>query len=206
GYQHVDTNNLVESWHKTLKKVHLGNKRNVRTDYLIYLLFRITNTDFRLTHFKIKSGLQPAPLSAYDKARKAKAMCLNDTIAKDMVIDNMDDALFMVKSFTTPGAQVYTILEINYDHTTPLPQPARNDVNDPDNSDDNNERLHDFGPPLQEMISPALLVQLQASRAREQAARTEMETRRKRARETEMAEEFEQCEVELTDLLFGLTK
>ena len=82
----------MESWHKTLKKVHLGHERNVRADYLIYLLHNIVNTDFRVTYLKIKTGLLSVELSTYDKTRKAKAMRLEHSLAKDMVTEQMNES------------------------------------------------------------------------------------------------------------------
>ncbi|KAI7826598.1 hypothetical protein BC939DRAFT_491767 [Gamsiella multidivaricata] len=60
--QEVTTNNWVESWHKTLKQKHLGHERNVRADYLVYLLEGAVDADFRVEYFKIKNGLAPPPL------------------------------------------------------------------------------------------------------------------------------------------------
>ena len=87
----MDTNNLVESWHKTLKKCHLGSKCNVRADYLFYLLYDIVNTEFRVKFLKIKSGFLPLGLSAYDKKRKAIATALDPFDARAMVTEHMDE-------------------------------------------------------------------------------------------------------------------
>ncbi|KAG0272366.1 hypothetical protein BGZ97_010990, partial [Linnemannia gamsii] len=59
NYQHTNTNNLVESWHKTLKRQHLGYERDLRADDLVCLLQGVVDVDFRTTHFKITHGLQP---------------------------------------------------------------------------------------------------------------------------------------------------
>ncbi|KAF9342095.1 hypothetical protein BGX26_008378, partial [Mortierella sp. AD094] len=69
-YQHVDTNNLLESWHKTLKKNYLGKERNVRADYLLYTLQGPVNIDTRIEYIKINQGILPTPLSEYDRKRK----------------------------------------------------------------------------------------------------------------------------------------
>ncbi|KAG0354803.1 hypothetical protein BGZ54_001477, partial [Gamsiella multidivaricata] len=121
NYQHVDTNNLVESWHKTPKKVHLGNERNVCADYLIFLLYNIIKTDFRVTYLKTRKGLLPVELSAYDKMKKAKAMNLELSLAKDMITEKMDEFkdplyLYLVK-------RIYNVFEINYDSML-SPKPA----------------------------------------------------------------------------------
>ncbi|KAK3830938.1 MAG: hypothetical protein JOS17DRAFT_775154 [Linnemannia elongata] len=84
-YHHTNTNNLVESWHKTLKRQHLGYERDLHADDLICLLQGVVDVDFRATHFKITHGLQPIVLSQYGKANKAKAMALAFDVAGNMV-------------------------------------------------------------------------------------------------------------------------
>ena len=92
NYQHMDTNNMIESWHKTLKRNHLRNERNVRADYLIYLLQGAVNKDFRIAYYKIKHGIEPLTLSAYDKQRQAKAMALTIEVASQLVTPNMEES------------------------------------------------------------------------------------------------------------------
>ncbi|KAK3804606.1 MAG: hypothetical protein JOS17DRAFT_670160, partial [Linnemannia elongata] len=96
NYQHTNTNNLVESWHKTLKRQHLGYERDLRADDLVCLLQGVVDVDFRTTHFKITHGLQPIVLSQYDKANKAKAMALAFDVASNMkysISANVDSML-----------------------------------------------------------------------------------------------------------------
>ncbi|KAI8597229.1 hypothetical protein EDD21DRAFT_385987 [Dissophora ornata] len=200
-YQHVDTNNLIESWHKTLKKHHLGSERNVRADFLIYLLQGVTNTDFRVTYYKIRQGLQPLQLSEYDRKRRAKAMALDFDTARNMITERMDER----KSFTQPGTEysvsvdmnryklpckhmylaprVYIDLEILNGGDPVLPQ-------EPQEPQEAIGVDQDFGPPLGGTLSPHLVLQLQATRAEHQEAQ-------KRAREEEIAEAFQECEREM---------
>ncbi|KAG0195928.1 hypothetical protein BGX28_000358 [Mortierella sp. GBA30] len=112
GHQHIDTNNLIESWHKTLKKHHLGSERNVRADFLIYLLQGVVNQDFRLTYYKIKNGFQPLALSSYDKQRKAKAMALRFDQALELVNGRLEESKFMVKSFTGSSLEYDVAVDI----------------------------------------------------------------------------------------------
>ncbi|KAF9079089.1 hypothetical protein BGX23_005099, partial [Mortierella sp. AD031] len=91
NYQHTNTNNLVESWHKTLKRQHLGYERDLRGDDLICLLQGVVDIDFRTSHFKIVNGLQPMPLSEYDKSIKAKAMALSFDDAKVMTSELIEE-------------------------------------------------------------------------------------------------------------------
>ncbi|KAG0218945.1 hypothetical protein BGX31_011471, partial [Mortierella sp. GBA43] len=91
NYQHIDTNNLVESWHKTLKRHHLGKERNLRADFVVYLLQGAVDRDFRMTYLKINRGVQPLRLSQYDKKRKGRAMELSLDIARIMITVNLDE-------------------------------------------------------------------------------------------------------------------
>ncbi|KAG0365627.1 hypothetical protein BGX24_004036 [Mortierella sp. AD032] len=91
NYQHINTNNLVESWHKTLKRQHLGYERDLRGDDLIHLLQGVVEIDFRTLHFKAVHGLEPMVLSEYDRGVKAKAMKLQFEHAKNMVTEIMED-------------------------------------------------------------------------------------------------------------------
>ena len=52
------------------------------------------------------------------------------------------------------------------------------------------ESTKELGPRLEDIISPQLILQLPASRAREQAAKVLEEETKKRAREVVIAEEF----------------
>jgi len=91
NYQHTNTNNLVESWHKTLKRQHLGHERDLRADDLVCLLQGVVDIDFRTSHFKVVHGLQPIPLSDYDKDIRAKAMALEFENAKNMVTEMIEE-------------------------------------------------------------------------------------------------------------------
>ncbi|KAI7818481.1 hypothetical protein BC939DRAFT_480369 [Gamsiella multidivaricata] len=62
------------------------------------------------------------------------------------------------------------------------------------------ENIDGFGPPPQQTISQHLAIQLQASRAGEQAARAQMEIAKKRAREEAIAEGFEKYQRDLETL------
>ncbi|KAF9099680.1 hypothetical protein BGX27_000541 [Mortierella sp. AM989] len=74
NYQHIDTNNLIESWHKTLRHQFLGRERNVRPDYLIYLLQGAVEIGFRVSYLVTVKGAAPVTLDGYLKKRKAKAL------------------------------------------------------------------------------------------------------------------------------------
>lgn len=84
----MDTNNLVESWHRTLKTHHLGKERNLRADYVVYLLQGAVEVDFRMTYLKINRGIQPLQISQYDKKRKARAMALSLEDARHKITEN----------------------------------------------------------------------------------------------------------------------
>ncbi len=79
----------MESWHKTLKKCHLGSERNVRADLLIYLLHEVVNSDFRVSRLKIKAGVSRPKLSSYDKNRNAACMSLDLADAVTMVTEQL---------------------------------------------------------------------------------------------------------------------
>ncbi|KAF9185107.1 hypothetical protein BGZ50_003272, partial [Haplosporangium sp. Z 11] len=80
------------SWHKALKKQHLGSERDLRPDDLIFLLQGVVDIDFRTTYLMIANRLQPIRLSEYDAKRKAKAMELPIEVAKDMITAVNDDS------------------------------------------------------------------------------------------------------------------
>ncbi|KAG0235466.1 hypothetical protein BGW42_005252 [Actinomortierella wolfii] len=63
GFPDLNTNNLLESWHKTLKKHYLRNERNVRPDYLIWMLNTAMDIDIRVEYYSIRNGLQAPRLS-----------------------------------------------------------------------------------------------------------------------------------------------
>ena len=52
---------------------HLRQERNVRADYLIYLLQGAVDLDFRVSYYKIANGYERIPLSAADKERRKRA-------------------------------------------------------------------------------------------------------------------------------------
>ncbi|KAF9209506.1 hypothetical protein BGZ49_003620, partial [Haplosporangium sp. Z 27] len=85
NYQHVDTDNLVESWRKTFKSEYLQRERNVRADYLIYLLQGTVEIGFRVPYLVNVKGMNPVTLDRYLKMRKARALeiVLND--ARQMI-------------------------------------------------------------------------------------------------------------------------
>lgn len=81
----------MESWHKTLKRQHLGSERDLHPDDLIFLLQGVVDIDFRTIYFKIINKLLPTWLSEYDVKRKAKAMALPFDVAEGMVTAKVDD-------------------------------------------------------------------------------------------------------------------
>ncbi|KAG0219290.1 hypothetical protein BGW41_008258, partial [Actinomortierella wolfii] len=82
--QEITTNNWIESWHKTLKQKYLGHERQVRADYLLYLLQAAVN-DIRMDYIKIKNGLLPLPTSKLDRMRKGRATAVPLERALQMV-------------------------------------------------------------------------------------------------------------------------
>ncbi|KAK3825338.1 MAG: hypothetical protein J3Q66DRAFT_262046, partial [Benniella sp.] len=80
-----DTNNLLESWFRSLKQCHLGGRRNQRADFIIHLLQGPVENDLRTQSVKVKRGIQPARLSQYDKYRKDRAMQMDLEEARAMI-------------------------------------------------------------------------------------------------------------------------
>ncbi|KAF9344663.1 hypothetical protein BGX26_004058 [Mortierella sp. AD094] len=101
GHQQINTNNLVESWHKTLKEQHLRKERNLRPDDLIYLLQGVVDVDFRTTYLRIVNDMQDVKLLEHDHKRKSKAMVISFNDAQNMVTAMIEDQKFLIKSFTT---------------------------------------------------------------------------------------------------------
>ena len=91
NYQHNDTNNLVESWHKTLKSQYLRSERNLRPDDLVHLLQGVVDIDFRTLYFKRLNNMIPHKLSSYNIKEKAKTDAIDLDIAKTMVGPDTDE-------------------------------------------------------------------------------------------------------------------
>ncbi|KAF9188568.1 hypothetical protein BGZ51_000509 [Haplosporangium sp. Z 767] len=74
---YLDKNWLTDeerpNWHKSLKKHYLRNERNVRPDYLMYILITEIDLDSHATYFMIKNGLEAPKMSKADKRRKKRA-------------------------------------------------------------------------------------------------------------------------------------
>jgi hypothetical protein len=88
----INTNNLVENWHRTLKNVYLEKKKNVRADCLIYILQGPVDVDFQITRDDIISGRQRPPLSMYDKRRWREAQEIEVDRALEMVALDMQES------------------------------------------------------------------------------------------------------------------
>lgn len=71
----------METWHKTLKRQHLGSQRNLRPDDLVHLLQGAVDIDFQQRLYQITEGFVDPPLSTYDARRKKKAMDLDFNVA-----------------------------------------------------------------------------------------------------------------------------
>ncbi|KAF9185406.1 hypothetical protein BGZ50_003076 [Haplosporangium sp. Z 11] len=84
--------------------------------------------------------------------------------------------------------RIYIDLVINYDSALSAPTPA-NENTDMENMESTNE----LGLRREDIISPQLILQLQAVRVRQQAAKVQEEEMKKRTRELAIAEDFEDC-------------
>ena len=58
---------------------------------MVYLLQGAVDFDFRVIYLKISRGIEPLPLSEYDKKRKTRAMALSLADARDKVARNIDE-------------------------------------------------------------------------------------------------------------------
>ncbi|KAI8606431.1 hypothetical protein EDD21DRAFT_410158 [Dissophora ornata] len=133
-------------------------ERNVRADILVYVLRGAMNTESRVTYYKIKSGLLPIELSQYDKRRKAKAMELDITVAKDLVGQKLNESkVCTAQKLSVIDLFLFTDFEINY---SPDQAPA-----------DTMNNAEDCSPNLEDTISECLALQLKASRAEASEAR-----------------------------------
>lgn len=96
----ITTNNLLESWHKSLKKHYLRNERNVRPDYLMYMLMTEIDLDSRVTYFMIKNGLEIPKMSKSDKRRKKRADDLPEDVAEQMVRSELANGIVSNQTLT----------------------------------------------------------------------------------------------------------
>lgn len=101
GFPEINTNNLLESWHKTLKKHYLRNERNVRPDYLIWMLTTVVDVDARVEYHNITNGFQAPRMSEFDKKKRRKR-------AYDLSIEQI------VEMVTTNGQHVRKIQNFFY--------------------------------------------------------------------------------------------
>ncbi|KAK3836266.1 MAG: hypothetical protein J3R72DRAFT_450473 [Linnemannia gamsii] len=183
-YQHINTNNLVESWHATLKRQHMEHIRDMRGDDLIHLLTGVVDIDFRTHHFK-------------------------DMIAK---LDENNE--FIVNSFTTPDvkytvsvdaqaarllsfrhkmpckhlylvSRIYNSMDISYDGSDMFLRDE--DVTDDDMNNgsevDDDDSSEDEIPAAWRVIVPLVVLQMELARAEKKAERRKL-------RESERAIEF----------------
>ncbi|KAF9169588.1 hypothetical protein BGX20_010107 [Mortierella sp. AD010] len=76
----------------------------VRVDYLLYLLQGAID-DFHIEYIKMKSGLEPLPISQEDKLRKRRAAAVPFEHALSMTTPLFDEKKCIVKSFKSPTVQ-----------------------------------------------------------------------------------------------------
>ncbi|KAI8139858.1 hypothetical protein BJV82DRAFT_483312, partial [Fennellomyces sp. T-0311] len=50
----INTNNHVESWHRTLKETYLGKLRRQRADVLVYILWENVLPDVMTSHVQAR--------------------------------------------------------------------------------------------------------------------------------------------------------
>ncbi|KAK3821219.1 MAG: hypothetical protein J3Q66DRAFT_332843 [Benniella sp.] len=217
-YQHIDTNNLLECWFRTLKRYHLED-RKLRADFVIHKLQGAIDDDFRVQYIKVKHGVQHVKLSKWEKESQARAARLDLEEARSMV-NKGKNGNFMVKSFTGSGEEytvtvdveryllrscscpdyvkqkmpckhmylvqrVYQGLTLEQHNGPTHTKPARaQETTDVDSK---------IALPPESIISPHLLRQLEAERAKERE-------QRKRKTEEVTAQAFENCESESQDL------
>ncbi|KAF9983003.1 hypothetical protein BGZ79_005847, partial [Entomortierella chlamydospora] len=90
-YMDINTNNHVESWHKILKWNYLVQERNVRPDYLIYILQNAVDVDFRMIYWKIKNKIKTSLLTIDDKLRRRNAQQFPFDLAKEKITENLSE-------------------------------------------------------------------------------------------------------------------
>ncbi|KAF9908070.1 hypothetical protein BX616_000247 [Lobosporangium transversale] len=202
-YQHVNTNNLLESWFNALETHALEGKRGLRIDLLIYKLQGPIDQDFRTQYFKVKNGIQLATLSQYDQERLARAMAVSPVEARAMVCEKLVEKEFAVKSSEESGVEYSVAADVERGllQSCSSPDYVRQKIPckhmclvsriydgfdvqyaaAPSHFEHQNRHLEfDLGPPLESFISPVLL--------REE---------KKRKREEVTTQAFEECEEEL---------
>lgn len=93
--QEVHTNNLIESWHNTLKTVYLKSTRKQRTDMLVYMLLNEVLIDLRKKVTQISLGFMPRRTNLVEGQQQDLCKAIPDEIALSMVSrtlldDNID--------------------------------------------------------------------------------------------------------------------
>ena len=113
--QEIHTNNLVESWHNTLKSVYLRGTRKQRTDILVYKLLREVLVDLHWKVVRISVGFQRRRTNIAEQRQLDQSNAISFDVALDLVIrsstsqhsEGLAESL-KVKSFTQ-GNIVYDI-------------------------------------------------------------------------------------------------
>jgi len=221
----MDTNNLVERWHRNLKHNYLEGKRNLRADDLVYILLGVVDNQFRTNYFKVVSGLQPHQLTTYEKKRRERAARIGLERAKTMInIAQFARGVISVQSFEIPVVNQY-LVEVLADKwlrscSCPDNQQQQitckhmflvsrvhpqlqvrfvNNITDlVETVDEETVNEDDFGPPIEDFLSPNLVEQLLAAREDEeqrlQTMQREEDREKRRQREEQKAQVMRECE------------
>ncbi|KAF9579394.1 hypothetical protein BGW38_004359, partial [Lunasporangiospora selenospora] len=217
--QFINTNNLVESWHKTFKRQYLGFARDLRPDDLVFLLQGVVDIDFRTTYYKITRGLQPITLSESAAARKAKAMDIPFFWARLMVTELFQERKFKVNSFTEVGVAHYVSMDPNFSYLYSCTcndyirnkEPCKHMYLVPKIFQDTKisyegepslpvpKEMSPSGVSLENMLSPQLQLVLQKQRAEKMEAS-------RLTREAENERVFEESEEQLSTLLMKINR
>ncbi|KAI1001640.1 hypothetical protein K3495_g6560 [Podosphaera aphanis] len=81
----INTNNLIESWHRSLKTEYLGSVRKQRIDLLVYLLLEDVSPDFCVKVGRIINGLDNRRRSDTEQKQLALSVALANEIASSFI-------------------------------------------------------------------------------------------------------------------------
>ncbi len=113
----MDTNNLIESWHSTLKRQYITNRKR-RADMVVYILTKAVEYDFKIDNFQSFHRIgKMSPTHIHLSSRQRLSDQIHMTIAEDMV-NISSTSSFQVQSFTNAPHSYSVNIDINFKMTS----------------------------------------------------------------------------------------
>lgn len=110
-YTNMETNNYVESWHRSLKHTYLRRKRNQRLDLLIHILVdRVEHDMFWKTRVYTNRVGPMSPEEAFCRKLEQRAKRFLEQDGVQDPVEKIDDDTFLVCSFEEDNDDKYRVI------------------------------------------------------------------------------------------------